>query len=109
MGLGFEKRHQIISIDDVIFKGVMVRLMLVLAPIMCVVGGIGISSILTLYMRNYIEQANKQSSTSKSSGTIHYDKTRLSDDYGSNLTRKFNKNVHLCAFLLYHELALEIS
>ena len=84
MGLDFEKRHQIISIDDVIFKGVMVRLMLVLAPIMCVVGGIGISSILTLYMRNYIEQANKQSSTSKSSGTMHYDNTRLSDYYGSN-------------------------
>ncbi|XP_063724781.1 dolichyl-diphosphooligosaccharide--protein glycosyltransferase subunit STT3A-like [Symsagittifera roscoffensis] len=60
------------GITSIYFAGVMVRLMLVLAPIMCVVGGIGISSILTLYMRNYIEQANKQSSTSKSSGSKKY-------------------------------------
>lgn len=30
----------------------MVRLMLVLAPVMCILSGIGISSILSAYMRN---------------------------------------------------------
>ena len=36
--------------------------MLVLAPIMCVVGGIGLNAVLNLYMRNYIEFVNKQTS-----------------------------------------------
>ena len=48
-------------------KGVMVRLMLVLAPIMCVVGGIGVSSVLSLYMRNYIDHNSKQSSAKSAS------------------------------------------
>ena len=30
----------------------MVRLMLVLAPVMCILSGIGVSSLLTSYMRN---------------------------------------------------------
>jgi dolichyl-diphosphooligosaccharide--protein glycosyltransferase len=30
----------------------MVRLMLVLAPVMCILSGIGVSSILTAYMKN---------------------------------------------------------
>jgi len=33
-------------------KGVMVRLMLVLAPVMCILSGIAISSTLTTYMKN---------------------------------------------------------
>lgn len=33
-------------------QGVMVRLMLVLAPVMCILSGIGVSSLLSIYMRN---------------------------------------------------------
>jgi len=33
-------------------KGVMVRLMLVLAPVMCILSGIAVSSTLTTYMKN---------------------------------------------------------
>ncbi len=41
----------------------MVRLMLVLAPVMCVLSGIGISSILTTYMRNLdVNQVKKTAS-----------------------------------------------
>lgn len=35
-----------------ILQGVMVRLMLVLAPVMCILAGIGVSSILTAFMKN---------------------------------------------------------
>lgn len=34
-----------------LLQGVMVRLMLVLAPVMCILSGIGISSILAVYMK----------------------------------------------------------
>ncbi|XP_074656165.1 dolichyl-diphosphooligosaccharide--protein glycosyltransferase subunit STT3A-like [Tubulanus polymorphus] len=40
------------GMTSIYFAGVMVRLMLVLAPVMCIVSGIGISSILTTYMKN---------------------------------------------------------
>lgn len=33
-------------------QGVMVRLMLVLAPVMCILSGIGVSHILSIFMRN---------------------------------------------------------
>lgn len=33
-------------------QGVMVRLMLVLAPVMCILGGIGVSATLSTYMKN---------------------------------------------------------
>lgn len=44
----------ILSIFDVyrFLKGVMVRLMLVLAPVMCILSSIGVSSILDTYVRN---------------------------------------------------------
>ena len=35
-----------------LLQGVMVRLMLVLAPVMCVLSGIGVSSLLQSFMRN---------------------------------------------------------
>ncbi|XP_069106727.1 dolichyl-diphosphooligosaccharide--protein glycosyltransferase subunit STT3A isoform X2 [Argopecten irradians] len=37
---------------SIYFAGVMVRLMLVLAPVMCILSGIGISATLTSYMKN---------------------------------------------------------
>lgn len=41
----------IIFFVSVYFKGVMVRLMLVLAPVACILAGIGISSVLSTYMK----------------------------------------------------------
>ncbi|GAV03614.1 hypothetical protein RvY_14010 [Ramazzottius varieornatus] len=40
------------GVTSIYFAGVMVRLMLVLAPVMCVLSGIGISSILSIYAKN---------------------------------------------------------
>lgn len=37
----------------------MVRLMLVLAPVMCILSGIGISSMLSNYMKQYLEGTAK--------------------------------------------------
>lgn len=41
------------GITSIYFAGVMVRLMLVLAPVACVLAGIGISSVLNTYMKNF--------------------------------------------------------
>lgn len=35
-----------------VYQGVMVRLMLVLAPVMCILAGIGVSATLQTYMKN---------------------------------------------------------
>ena len=42
------------------FQGVMVRLMLVLAPVACILSGISVSTILTTYMK--VNTVNAQSS-----------------------------------------------
>jgi len=47
----------------VYFAGVMVRLMLVLAPVMCILGGIAVSSSLSTYMK-YLDTDSKPSSVS---------------------------------------------
>ena len=58
----------------------MVRLMLVLAPVMCVLSGIGISSVLTTYMRNLdVNQTKKVTSTTASSSA----RSRRGDDSSS--------------------------
>ena len=59
----------------------MVRLMLVLAPVMCILSGIGISTILTTYMKN-LETASSNSSSGTSSSAVGKDKkTKKFDDY----------------------------
>lgn len=40
------------GVTSLYFSGVMVRLMLVLAPVMCILGGIGVSASLSSYMRH---------------------------------------------------------
>lgn len=40
------------GMTSVYFAGVMVRLMLVLAPVMCILSGIGMSAVLVTYMKN---------------------------------------------------------
>ncbi|CAF0708327.1 unnamed protein product [Brachionus calyciflorus] len=53
------------GMTSIYFAGVMVRLMLVLAPVMCVLSGIGISSVLVTYMRN-LESGKSDKKTKKS-------------------------------------------
>jgi len=48
----------------------MVRLMLVLAPVMCILAGIGVSGILTTYMKN-IETPNKKDKKPKRADTTY--------------------------------------
>lgn len=52
------------GITSIYFAGVMVRLMLVLAPVACVLSGIGISSVLSTYMKN-IDLSSKPVSEKK--------------------------------------------
>merc|ERR1719331_1909093 len=47
------------GVTSIYFAGVMVRLMLVLAPVMCILGGIGMSAVLTTYMKN-LESSSKE-------------------------------------------------
>ncbi|VVC39576.1 Oligosaccharyl transferase, STT3 subunit [Cinara cedri] len=47
------------GVTSIYFAGVMVRLMLVLAPVMCVLSGIGASSMLSTYMTQYLEGSSK--------------------------------------------------
>lgn len=58
----------------------MVRLMLVLAPVMCVLSGIGISSVLTTYMRNLDVNQLKKSVTSTAQSST---RSRRTDDSSS--------------------------
>lgn len=52
------------GVTSIYFAGVMVRLMLVLAPVMCILAGIGASSVLTVYMRN-LDINKKEKKTKK--------------------------------------------
>ncbi|PAA57904.1 hypothetical protein BOX15_Mlig008489g3, partial [Macrostomum lignano] len=54
------------GVTSIYFAGVMVRLMLVLAPIMCILGGIGLSSVASTYVRN-IDLTRKEDKKSKKS------------------------------------------
>ncbi|RNA39771.1 dolichyl-diphosphooligosaccharide-- glycosyltransferase subunit STT3A [Brachionus plicatilis] len=53
------------GMTSIYFAGVMVRLMLVLAPVMCILSGIGISSVLATYVKNL--EGNKGDKKSKKS------------------------------------------
>ncbi|XP_022103559.1 dolichyl-diphosphooligosaccharide--protein glycosyltransferase subunit STT3A [Acanthaster planci] len=58
------------GITSLYFSGVMVRLMLVLAPVMCILSGIGVSSVLTTYVRNL--DINKPEKKSKKAEASNY-------------------------------------
>lgn len=51
------------GVTSIYFAGVMVRLMLVLAPVMCILSGIGLSAMLNTYMKYLV--TNKQEKKSK--------------------------------------------
>jgi len=54
----------IYGVTSIYFAGVMVRLMLVLAPVACILAGIGISSVLSTYMKN-VELTSSQQPAQK--------------------------------------------
>lgn len=49
------------GVTSIYFAGVMVRLMLVLAPVMCILSGIGISAMLTRYCKELDSTASQTS------------------------------------------------
>jgi len=53
------------GMTSIYFAGVMVRLMLVLAPVMCILSGIGISSVLFTFMKNVEVDAVKSDKKTK--------------------------------------------
>ena len=58
------------GVFSVYFAGVMVRLMLVLAPVMCILGGIAVSSSLATYMK-YLDKVSWPSDqSSRFSGCV---------------------------------------
>lgn len=52
------------GVTSIYFAGVMVRLMLVLAPVACILSGISVSTILTNYMKN-LDVSKKEKKTAK--------------------------------------------
>jgi len=59
------------GVTSIYFAGVMVRLMLVLAPVMCILSGIAVSSTLTTYMKNLdISRGDKRSKKADASYPI---------------------------------------
>uniref|UniRef100_A0A0K2V9J3 Dolichyl-diphosphooligosaccharide--protein glycosyltransferase subunit STT3A n=1 Tax=Lepeophtheirus salmonis TaxID=72036 RepID=A0A0K2V9J3_LEPSM len=65
------------GITSVYFAGVMVRLMLVLAPVMCILSGIAISSSLSTYMK-YLDSSSAVSSSSTASSGASSHKSKSS-------------------------------
>jgi len=55
------------GITSIYFAGVMVRLMLVLAPVACILSGISVSTILTTYMKNLDVPGRRTTKTTKKS------------------------------------------
>jgi dolichyl-diphosphooligosaccharide--protein glycosyltransferase len=65
------------GLTSIYFAGVMVRLMLVLAPIMCIHGGIAVSGILSSYMKNIDPVTEQKTAKTKTETpkTVKKDKT----------------------------------
>ncbi|XP_064597745.1 dolichyl-diphosphooligosaccharide--protein glycosyltransferase subunit STT3A-like [Liolophura sinensis] len=56
------------GVTSIYFAGVMVRLMLVLAPVMCILSGIGVSATLNSYMKN-LDSSKRDKKSKKVDGT----------------------------------------
>ena len=72
----------------------MVRLMLVLAPVMCILGGIGASSLLITYMKQ-IDQSGK---------TID----KKSKKFESNYVLRSEVNIYVPIYILYNTMSVII-
>ena len=64
------------GVTSIYFAGVMVRLMLVLAPVMCILSGIGISAILCIYARN-AEPESKEDKKNKRGESSYWLKSEV--------------------------------
>lgn len=61
------------GVTSIYFAGVMVRLMLVLAPVMCILGGMGVSAMLLSYAKNLdVAATSKRSSGAKTERNFPY-------------------------------------
>lgn len=91
------------GMTSIYFAGVMVRLMLVLAPVMCILSGIGISTVLVTYMKNIEtkESTEQTSSTSASStGKGGEKKVKKADDNYPKKSEIATLMVFFMAFML---------
>lgn len=61
------------GVTSIYFAGVMVRLMLVLAPVMCILGGIGMSNMLVNYTKLMCNKTDKKTKKSKFTYTSYTD------------------------------------
>jgi len=60
------------GVTSMYFAAVMVRLMLVLAPIMCILGGIGVNHILTTYLKNIDTSSSSKDKKAKAKSDASY-------------------------------------
>jgi dolichyl-diphosphooligosaccharide--protein glycosyltransferase len=65
------------GMTSIYFAGVMVRLMLVLAPVMCILSGIGISAVLVTYMKNIETNTDKSDKKLKKSEDTYPKKSEI--------------------------------
>ncbi|KAG5453567.1 Dolichyl-diphosphooligosaccharide--protein glycosyltransferase subunit stt3a [Clonorchis sinensis] len=84
------------GITSLYFSGVMVRLILVLAPVMCIVGAIGISGILKSFIVN-LEDSDSASQTKASKHS--------SSASGLTSTHKISKSLQDTSYPFKHEIA----
>lgn len=62
----------IYGVTSIYFAGVMVRLMLVVTPVACILGGIGIHGVLTTFMKNLEDDKESQTKSKKDKSGDNY-------------------------------------
>lgn len=73
------------GVTSIYFAGVMVRLMLVLAPVMCVLSGIAVSHLLTKYIKNVDPSAVTTSFSGQTNVQEKYKKSKKYDQQQSSI------------------------
>uniref|UniRef100_A0A8C1WUV9 Dolichyl-diphosphooligosaccharide--protein glycosyltransferase subunit STT3A n=1 Tax=Cyprinus carpio TaxID=7962 RepID=A0A8C1WUV9_CYPCA len=85
------------GVTSMYFSAVMVRLMLVLAPVMCILSGIGVSQVLTTYMKNLdVSRPDKKSKKQQDSTyPIKNEDAKVMSwwDYGYQITAMANRTI----------------
>uniref|UniRef100_A0A7N6C404 Dolichyl-diphosphooligosaccharide--protein glycosyltransferase subunit STT3A n=1 Tax=Anabas testudineus TaxID=64144 RepID=A0A7N6C404_ANATE len=85
------------GVTSMYFSAVMVRLMLVLAPVMCILSGIGVSQVLTTYMKNLdVSRPDKKSKKqTDSTYPIKNEDAKVMSwwDYGYQITAMANRTI----------------
>ncbi|WAR17562.1 STT3A-like protein [Mya arenaria] len=85
------------GVTSIYFAGVMVRLMLVLAPVMCILSAIGVSGILSTYMKNIDNPAKKDKKPKKAdlSYPLKHEDAKVMSwwDYGYQITAMANRTI----------------